>query len=279
MVYIQFLTNKSEVLEQFIELVKLLEHKWAPWTVAYFHSDNEWVYTTNAWQEYCREKGIEHEFSPPYRPDAHGVVERANGVVGTGHRCMMTQGNAPQIMATRALEHANTFRNNFPTKANNGWSPLEKQAGMRIPFNRRLIRAVLFCLFYAHIYKAQRSKTGDRAVPCVYIGFDQQNNQFICMEWISGNIHYVGDGEFHNSIFPFRANPTKCQAWMNEYDHVAPQTTVSMPRPASHSLPTGPRRSYRQHSYHYTGGRGVSDIPDDDQPPDIVNHIYARRQV
>jgi hypothetical protein len=82
---------------------------------------------------------------------------------------------------------------------------LEKQAGLKLPINRRLIKGVLFCLVYIHIYEEQRIKHGDRSVPCVYMGFDSTNNQFIAMEWLTGknsllwrwNIHA------HDISFPF----------------------------------------------------------------------------
>ena len=180
----------------------------------------------------------------------------------------MLHGNAPARCICYALNHSNIIRNNSPTTANKGWTPLEKQAGMRLPVNRRLIKGVLFCLIYVHIYEEQRAKHGNRAVPCVYLGFDQTNNQFIAMEWLTGKIHYVGDGTFHNMTMPFRANPNRVPSWMNEFDELAPSTTVHEMAPARHSLPTGPRRSYRQHGYQFTGGRAITTIPDVDTPPD-----------
>jgi hypothetical protein len=266
--HLDLLASKDEVLQYWTELRDLLENKHSPWKFAYFRSDNEFVYTSNAWIAYCRETGLEHEFSPPYRHDGLGVVERAMQVIGVAFRCMMLQGNAPPKMIPYALEHANTIRNHSPSKANKGLTPLEKEAGMKLPLNPRLVKGVLFCLFYVHVYEEQRVKHGDRGIPCVYLGFDARNNQFIGMEWLTGKIHYVGDGTFHCMTFPFRANPHRVPAWMNEYDHLSPSTTVAELNPENHSLPTGPRRSYRQHGYQFTGGRAISGIPDVDTPPD-----------
>jgi hypothetical protein len=148
---------------------------------------------------------------------------------------------------------------------------------MKLPLNPRLVKGVLFCLFYVHVYDEQRVKHGDRGIPCVCLGFDDRNNQFIGMEWFTGKIHYVGDGSFHCMTFPFRANPNRVPAWMDEYDHLSPSTTVAELNPANHSLPTGPRRSYRQHGYQFTGGRAVADIPDVDIAPDDIpqnHHLF-----
>jgi hypothetical protein len=272
--HLDLLATKDEVLQYWIELRDLLENRHSPWKFAFFRSDNEFVYTSNAWIEHCREAGIEHEFSPPYRHDGLGVVERAMQVIGVAFRCMMLQGNAPQSMIPYSLMHSNIIRNHSPTKANKGLTPLEKQAGMKLPFNQRLAKGVLFCLFYVHIYDEQRIKHGDRSVPCVYLGFDDRNNQFIGMEWLTGKIHYVGDGTFHNMVFPFRANPHKVPDWMNAHDRLTPSTAVSVPNPANHSLPTGPRRSYRQHSYQFSGGGAIADIPDVGIPPDDISQNH-----
>ena len=257
--HLDLLNKKEDVLQFYIDLKTLLENQHAPWKFAYVRSDNEFVYTSNAWIQFCRDAGIEHEFSPPYRHDAMGVVERAMQVIGVAFRCMMLQGNAPASMIPYALMHANVIRNHSPSKANSGRTPLEKEAGVKLPINKRLIKGVLFCLVYIHVYEEQRVKHGDRSVPCVYLGFDSTNNQFIGMEWLTGKIHFCGDGSFMPSIFPFRSNPHKVPSWMNECDHLTPSRAVSAPALANHSLPTGPRRSYRPHSDQFHGGQ--IDIP------------------
>jgi hypothetical protein len=255
--HLDLLTSKGDVLTRFSDLKKLLDNQHSPWKLAFVRTDNEFVYTSNDWIDYCKEEGIEHEFSPPHRHYALGVVERCMQTVGVGMRCMMLQGNAPEWCIPYALTHANIIRNHSPSKANGGLTPLEKQAGMKLPINHRLLKGVLFCLVYIHIYEEERIKHGDRSVPCVYLGFDATNNQFIAMEWLTGKIHYCGDGKFVPDIFPFRANPHRVPAWMCEGDQLTPSSMVSEPHPANHSLPTGPRRAYRQHSEVYSGPSGL----------------------
>ena len=249
--HLDLLSSKGDVLTHFSDLKKLLDNQHSPWKLAYVRSDNEFVYTSNKWMDFCRDEGIEHEFSPPHRHDGLGVVERCMQTVGVGFRCMMLQGNAPNSMIPYALTHANTCRNHSPSKANGGLTPLEKQAGMKLPINQRLLKGVMFCLVYIHIYEEDRIKHGNRSIPCVYLGFDATNNQYIAMEWLTGKIQYCGDGVFTPNIFPFRANPHKAPAWMCEDDYLTPSTMVSHPNPVPHSLPTGPRRAYRQHSEIY----------------------------
>ena len=59
-------------------------------------------------------------------------------------------------------------------------------------------------------------------------------------------------------------------------DQLSPQIPVSANRPAPHAMPTGPRRSERQHGYHYSGGRRLRDIPDVDlAPPDEDRVLFV----
>ena len=266
--YLDLLASKGDVLKHWIELRDLLENRHSPWKFAFIRSDNEFVYTSNAWIEHCRETGLEHEFSPPYRHDGLGVVERCMQSVGVPFRCMMIQGNAPAKMIPWGLMHANVIRNYSPTAANKGWSPKDKEAGMKLPLNKRLTEGVLFCIFYVHVYEEQRVKHGDRSMPCVYLGYDDRNNQYMGMEWLSGKIHYVGDGIFHNMTFPFRANPHRVPSWMYEQDRLTPSVQVAELNPVSHSLPAGPRRSMRQHAYQFVNDVALADIPDADVAPD-----------
>ncbi len=121
------------------------------------------------------------------------------------------------------LSHANTCRNQSPSKANGGLIPLEKQAGMKLPINQRLLKGVMFCLIHIHVYEEDRIKHGNRSIP-VYWGSDATNNQYIAMGWLTGKIQYFGD-----STFPFRANPHKLPSWMCEDDCLTPSTMVYHP--------------------------------------------------
>jgi hypothetical protein len=118
--YLVVLESKATVLDAWVELKTHLENKHQPWKFAYFKSDSEAIYTTEAWAEHCKSSGIIHEFSSRYRHDQNGVVEKCMDVVGTTFRVIMIQGNAPERFSGDALEHANVIRNWSPTKANKG---------------------------------------------------------------------------------------------------------------------------------------------------------------
>jgi hypothetical protein len=222
--------------------------------------------------------GCEHEFCPKHRHELNGVVERAIQTVGVSFRAMMIHGGAPDSDIPNALIHANVIRNNTPTSANKGWTPKEKDCGRRLGPNRRLLKAPLFCLCYAAIYKADRGTHDPHGIPCVYLGYDDRNSQYKVKEWASGRIYYTADCVFHQTIFPYRANAQYAEKWINEMDAVTPRIPVSADDPAPHSMLTGPRRSMRMHQFLHSGGRRIADIPDVDVGPGgeaAINYIRA----
>ena len=260
--YLDPLEGKHEVFEKFVLLYKHLKNKNYPFQLVYVRTDDEFVYSSDAWIQFCAEHGVEHEFGPKYRHDMMGTIERAIQTVGVAFRAMMFHGNAPASDVNDCLLHANVVRNNSPTKANGGWTPKEREAGMKLGINKRLLKGPIFCLCYAVVYAEQRAKHDPRGVACVYLGYDDHNDQYKVKEWQSGRVYYIADCVFHPDIFPYRANPQFSQQWMHERDALTPRVPVSAPDLAPHSMTTGPRRSTRMHDFYYSGGVDVRTIPD-----------------
>ena len=260
--YLDPLKGKHEAFEKFVLLHKHLKNKNFLYKLVYVRTDDEFVYSSDAWIQFCQEEGVEHEFGPKYRHDLMGVIERAIQTVGIAFRAMMFQGNAPESDVIDCLLHANVIRNNSPTKANKGWTPKEKEAGMKLGINKRLLKGPIFCLVYAVVYEQQRAKHDPRGVACVYLGYDDHNDQYKVKEWQSGRVYYIADVVFHHDIFPYRANPQYSQQWMHERDALTPRVPVSAPNLAPHSMLTGPRRSTRMHDFYYSGDVDIRTIPD-----------------
>ena len=153
--HLDVLDSKSESFSSFNLLRKHLDNKHAPWKLAFMRSDAESIYSTPEWKAYREGNGVKHEISGRYRHDQNGVVERAMQAIGVSFRCMMIQGCAPASDIPDCLRHANVIRNNSPTKANKGWTPKEKAAGMRLPINKRLLRGP-FAACSSHMCTRQR---------------------------------------------------------------------------------------------------------------------------
>jgi hypothetical protein len=268
--YLDVLESKSDCFSSWIDLQKHLENKHAPWKIAFLRTDSEPLYTTPQWENHCSDTGIKHEYSSRYRHDQNGVAERAMQAIGVPFRCMMIQGCAPQADIPDALQHANVIRNHSPTKSNDGRTPREKETGMKLPPNKRLLRGPLFCLVFAHVYEQERNKHAPRGIPCVYLGYDDVNNAYKVKEWTSGLKYFTADVTFHPNTFPYQANPNRDRKWLQQYNGLAPHLDVEIgenPR-AGEGNDQPQRRSQRQRGYQFSDGTAIRDIPDVDVPPE-----------
>ncbi len=137
--YLDVMDSKGDALECWIALKTHLENKFAPWKFAFWHTDSEPLYCTPQWEAHCKESGIEHEYSSRYRHEQNGVVERAMQAIGVPFRCMMRQGCSPERFIPAAHRQAIVIRSSSPTKANKGWTPRDKEAGMKLPTIKHML--------------------------------------------------------------------------------------------------------------------------------------------
>ena len=268
--YLEVIDDKSCALDSWTRLKAHQEIKCYPLKFAIIRTDSEPLYHTPLWDAHVADNDMDHEASSRYRHDQHGVAERTMQTIGTSYRSMMIHGNAPDHESPYALDFANTVRNHSPTRANNGRSPREKEAGRKLPVNRRLLRGPLFCLVFAHIYEEEpaRTKHAPRGVPCVYLGYDDVNNTYLVREWISGQVYYTADLTFHPHVFPYRTNREREATRVHQYDDAAPTLTM----PSQIRIPAPPRpKSRRQRDYLSSGGVDINSIPDSDSPPTSVS--------
>jgi hypothetical protein len=222
--FLDVFNNKSEAFDAFTSLHRQRNNHHCPYSLAVLRTDSEPLYCSDKFNTYCDNNGITREFSGRYRHDQHGVVERAMRTIGESFRCMMVLACAPQDAAPDGLVYAHVIRNNTQTKANKGWTPREKEVGMKLPINKRLLRGPLFCLVFAHVYEQERTeKNADRGIPCIYHGYDELNNQYKVKEWHSGQVYYTADVTFHPSRFPYRATPNT-----RTFDDLAPHVLTRL---------------------------------------------------
>ena len=69
--------KKDEVFERFKEF-KALEENLFEKKIKILRSDNGGEFTSNEFNDFCKEVGIKRELTIPYNPQQNGVVERKN---------------------------------------------------------------------------------------------------------------------------------------------------------------------------------------------------------
>ena len=267
--YIDIIETKDLALPSWIDLKNTIENDIYPAKVAFIRTDSEPNYRSEAWRKHAADCNLTHELSSRYRHDQNGTVEIKMYTVGTCFRTMMIEGCAPDADTPDCLRHAVVIINHSPTKANNGWTPREKRAGMKLPFNKILLRGPLFCLVFAHVYSEERGKHEARGVAAVYLGYDPINNSYLVKEWATGQRYYTADLKFHLKTFPYRANPQRSIGSLTRYDDMAPfLTSDAGTRVAAIAAPRGKSTRVRMPT-----DASFGSIPDVDSPPEPTVHM------
>src|ERR1044071_5153459 len=100
-----FIRSKSEVFSRFKELVPILE-KSQNLPLKSICSDHGIEFENKEFLTFCREHGIEHNFSAPYTPQQNGVVERKNRTLEDMARTMLLSSNLSQGYWVEAVNTA-----------------------------------------------------------------------------------------------------------------------------------------------------------------------------
>ncbi|KAH9657443.1 Integrase catalytic domain-containing protein [Citrus sinensis] len=88
-------------------------------------SDNGTKYTSEKFNKFCEDAGIEHQLTAPYTPQQNGVVERKNRTIMEMARCLLHDKGLPKKFWAEAVNTAVFLLNRLPTKALQKKTPLE----------------------------------------------------------------------------------------------------------------------------------------------------------
>jgi len=103
--WVIFLREKSETFECFKVLVTKLESLYNL-KVRRIRSDNGTEFKNTLMNEFCKERGIHHEFSAPYTPQMNGVAERKNRTLIETARTMLADAQLPVQFWNEAIANA-----------------------------------------------------------------------------------------------------------------------------------------------------------------------------
>ncbi|KAG2963263.1 hypothetical protein PC120_g27553 [Phytophthora cactorum] len=107
---VYLLRNKSEVADKFAEFVAMAETQTGK-RVKTLRSDNGGEYTSGAMAKFCKDRGIEQKFTPPYTPQLNGVAERMNRTLVESARCMLEHAGLSKSYWGEAVMTATFLRN------------------------------------------------------------------------------------------------------------------------------------------------------------------------
>jgi hypothetical protein len=196
---VNFMHQKSEVLEKFIEFDKLVNNRFG-YHIGAIQSDNDAVYSSKAFAEYCKSFGIMQQFTPPYSSSSNGVSERKNLTLMNSARALLYSAELPSSKWQEAVSTANYIQNRCPTKSNmHEATPFELWEGVKPDIsNFRIFGSKA----QVHISKdvPGRHKLKPRSHLCTFVGYPTNSRGYI-FEDNSGRYHISNNAQFDEHLF------------------------------------------------------------------------------
>ena len=103
--WVLFLVNKNDALDAFKVLCKKKKNK-KGYGIACIRSDHGGEFENHAFEIFCNNIGIEHQFSSLRTPQQHGVVERKNRSIQEMARPMSNENSLPKYFWAEAINTA-----------------------------------------------------------------------------------------------------------------------------------------------------------------------------
>ena len=124
MTWVYFLKQKSEVATAFWKYKALVENQ-SGCKIKAIRTDNGTEYTSDQFEKFCTDFGIEHQLTVVYTPQQNGVCERKNMTVMEMSRCLLFEKSMPKRFWAEAVNTSVYLLNRLPTKAVKRKTPYE----------------------------------------------------------------------------------------------------------------------------------------------------------
>ncbi|KAL4361783.1 hypothetical protein GQ457_04G023210 [Hibiscus cannabinus] len=190
--WVYFLKQKSEAFGDFKNFKALVE-KESDFEIKSLRSDRGGEFTSNEFNDFCKENGIRRPLTVPRSPQQNGVAERKNRTILNMARSMLKAKNMPKEFWAEAVSCAVYLSNRSPTKNVDNVTPQEAWSG-RKPSVRHI--RLFGSIAYAHVPDQGRLKLDDRSSKYVFIGYDSNSKGYKLFNPSNGRIVISRDVEF-----------------------------------------------------------------------------------
>ncbi|KAL4382944.1 hypothetical protein GQ457_15G000070 [Hibiscus cannabinus] len=199
MCWIFFLKFKSEIAGAFWKFKIMVENQSGN-HIQILRYDNGKEYTSENFNAFYEEVGIEHQLTATYSPQQNGVCERRNKYILEMTRCMLHGKNLPKKFYAEAAHTAIFLQNRLATKAVKDQTPYEAWYGRKPSLH---FLKIFGYLCFTHVPQIKRDKLDKKPLPRVFIGYSNvakaykiflpHNGKII----ISRDVHFIEDEEWN----------------------------------------------------------------------------------
>ena len=174
MTWVYFMREKSEVFKIFKKFKNLVENQ-SNQKIKVIRSDRRKEYTSNEFNKFCEDEGVEHQLTVGYAPEQNGVSERKNRTVMEMARLMLEEKRIPKTFWAEAVYTAVYLLNRCPTKAVQNKTPIEAWSG-RKPSAKHL--RVFGSICYVHIPAVKRHKLEEKTEKGIFLGYSTESKGY-----------------------------------------------------------------------------------------------------
>ncbi|KAL4301681.1 hypothetical protein GQ457_10G015230 [Hibiscus cannabinus] len=228
--WVYFLKQKSEAFGAFKNFKALVE-KESGFEIKSLRSDRGGEFTSNEFNDFCKENGIRRPLIVPRSPQQNGIAERKNRTILNMARSMLKAKNMPKEFWAEAVSCAVYLSNRSPTKNVDNVTPQEAWSG-RKPSVRHI--RVFGSIAYAHVPDQGRLKLDDRSSKYVFIGYDSNSKGYKLFNPSNGRIVISRDVEFdEQASWNWEAQEEKSYdffPYFVEEQDVTPSQVVDLPQ-------------------------------------------------
>ncbi|KAK9074991.1 hypothetical protein SSX86_003310 [Deinandra increscens subsp. villosa] len=172
--WVYLLKSKDEALSYF-KIFKSKVERESEYKVKTLRTDLGGEFNSQAFKEFCQEKGIRRQTTAPYTPQQNGVVERKNRTVLGMTRSFLKAKNVPETLWGEAVRHTVYILNRIPTKAVKDTTPYE--SWKKTKPNLQYLK-IFGCLAHVKVMSGHQKKLEDRSTPMVYLGKEQNSKAY-----------------------------------------------------------------------------------------------------
>jgi transposase InsO family protein len=172
--WVYFLKEKSSALAVFKNFKAFTEAE-SNYKLVVARSDRGGEYTSNAFQDFCRENEIRHQLTAAYTPHQNVIAERKNRTILDMTRSMLKEKGLPKQFWAEAVACSVYLLNRCPTKSVMNMMPQEAWSGYKPSFAHLQIFG---CVAYAQVPEAKRRKLDDRGEKCIFVGYSEESKAY-----------------------------------------------------------------------------------------------------
>ena len=235
--WVYFLRRKSEVFEVFKEFKNLIE-KQSGYFIKRLRSDQGGEYSSDLFEDYCKEHGIVHQFTPSYTPQLNGVAERKNRTILDMARSMLKGKRLPREFWAEAVACAVYLLNRCPTKSVRFKTPEEAWCSFK-PSVAHL--RVFGCIAYAKIPEARRTKLDDKGEKCIFLGYGDRTMGYKLYNPITKKVIMTRDVIFEEEDmwdWKEKISATEVELMLEEEESEEPREVQREPQTPPHGSPS-----------------------------------------